>query len=67
MTEAIQIDDAVFNDGNRYGGYDGTGWGHGVRNVVFSPTALNKSPETWIRLEDGHTRARVTLDDAYGR
>ncbi|KZP11437.1 Metallo-dependent phosphatase [Athelia psychrophila] len=56
-----------FNKHSGYGGYDRTGWGHGVRNMVFSPTALNKFPETWIRLEGGHTRARVTLDDAYGR
>ena len=51
--------------GNRYGGYSGTGWGRGVRNIVFSTPDPTVGPETWIRLEEGETRARVTLDSNY--
>jgi hypothetical protein len=51
----------------RYGGYDRPGWGHGVRNIVFSSPDPVRGPETWIRLEDGQTRAKVTLDSTYGR
>jgi hypothetical protein len=61
-----------------YGGYSGTGWGHGVRNLVFPSAGLLTSAgdsdsrynttislETWIRLEEGETRARVLLDVSY--
>lgn len=58
---------------NRYGGYDapvGT-WGHGVRNLLFHTpdpvTDATTGVETWIRLQDGETRARIVLDGSYGR
>jgi hypothetical protein len=50
----------------RYGGYSSAGWGHGVRNIVFPSADPNAGLATWIRLEDGETRARVTLDSKYG-
>ncbi len=49
----------------RYGGYSGTGWGHGVRNVVFRSPKPSVGPETWIRMEDGETHARIILDSSY--
>ncbi|KAF7357110.1 Metallo-dependent phosphatase [Mycena sanguinolenta] len=49
-----------FNKHSGYGGYDKAGWGHGVRNVQFSPNRV----ETWIRLEDGDTRANLVLSGA---
>lgn len=51
----------------RYGGYSSAGWDHGVRNFVFSSSDAVVAPETWIRLENGTTRAHVTLDNNYGR
>jgi hypothetical protein len=51
----------------RYGGYSSAGWGHGVRNIVFPSADPTSGLATWIRFEDGHTRARVTLDSSYGR
>jgi len=48
-----------------YGGYTGTDWGYGVRNLVFKTPDPLDGVETWIRLEDGETRARVTLDKNY--
>ncbi|KAJ7764207.1 hypothetical protein B0H16DRAFT_1454750 [Mycena metata] len=57
-----------FNKHSGYGGYDKAGWGHGVRNVMFSlsptgnlreGTVLNA--ETWIQLESGEQRSRVNL------
>jgi hypothetical protein len=51
----------------RYGGYTGAGWGQGVRNIVFSSADPAIGLETWIRLEDGQTRAKVMLDGTYGR
>ncbi|KAJ7643115.1 Metallo-dependent phosphatase-like protein [Mycena polygramma] len=51
-----------FNKHSGYGGYDKPRWGHGVRNVVFTPGATDGTEvETWIRLEDGETRARLWL------
>ena len=55
---------AVFNY-HRYGGYSSAGWGHGVRNIVFSSPNPGDGLDTWIRLEYGETRARVTLDKNY--
>jgi hypothetical protein len=46
----------------RYGGYTGHGWGHGVRNILFQSPDPSVGLITWIRLEDGETRANVTLD-----
>lgn len=54
-----------FDKHSGYGGYSGDGWGHGVRNIVFSSPAPTGPLDTWIRLEDGETRARVTLDKSY--
>jgi hypothetical protein len=51
----------------RYGGYDSPGWGHGVRNIVLSSLDPSAGLETWIRFENGETRAKVTLDKYYGR
>ncbi|KAI0077617.1 Metallo-dependent phosphatase [Panus rudis PR-1116 ss-1] len=48
-----------------YGGYSDSDWGHGVRNVVFSSPDPKVGLDTWIRLEDGETRARVKLDKNY--
>ncbi|KAI0353413.1 Metallo-dependent phosphatase [Trametes cingulata] len=41
------------------------GWGHGVRNVVFRSPKPSVGPETWIRMEDGETHARIVLDSSY--
>ena len=38
-----------------------------MRNIVFRSPDLKKGVDTWIRLQGGETRARVTLDDTYGR
>ncbi|KAF9525411.1 Metallo-dependent phosphatase [Crepidotus variabilis] len=54
-----------FNKHSGYGGYDSAGWGHGVRNLLFRTPEPTASVETWIRLEEGEERARVTLDDKY--
>ena len=51
----------------RYGGYGQPSWGYGVRNLVFDTPDPNANVETWIRLQEGETRARVILDDQYGR
>ncbi|KAJ3761146.1 Metallo-dependent phosphatase-like protein [Lentinula raphanica] len=48
-----------------YGGYGEPSWGYGVRNLVFSSTDPNAGVQTWIRLEDGDTRATITLDKNY--
>jgi hypothetical protein len=50
-----------------YGGIEKPYWGHGVRNLVFRSADPQEGIETWIRLEDGNTRARVVLDSGYGR
>jgi hypothetical protein len=49
----------------RYGGYSSAGWGHGVRNLVFNSPDPSAGVETWIRLENGDTHARITLDKNY--
>ncbi|CAL1709282.1 unnamed protein product [Somion occarium] len=54
-----------FDKHSGYGGYSGTGWGHGVRNIVFTSPDPKEGLDTWIRLEDGETRARVKLDASY--
>lgn len=56
-----------FNKHSGYGGYGGAGWGKGVRNFVFKSPDPKVPVDTWIRLEAGEVRARVTLDDKYGR
>ena len=50
---------------DRYGGYSSTGWGHGVRNIVFRSPNPSVGPETWIRMEDGETHARIIMDASY--
>lgn len=55
-----------FSKHTGYGGYD-HGWGHGVRNIVFSSPSPTTAPETWIRMEAGDVHARITLDENYGR
>jgi len=57
----------MFRDVPRYGGYGQAGWGYGVRNIVFHTPDPKAGVETWIRFQDGQTRARVTLDGKYGR
>ncbi|KAG2340703.1 Metallo-dependent phosphatase [Suillus weaverae] len=56
-----------FDKHSGYGGYSSPGWGHGVRNIVFSSANPASGLETWILLEDGQTRARVTLNENYDR
>ncbi|CAA7268305.1 unnamed protein product [Cyclocybe aegerita] len=56
-----------FDKHSGYGGYGQAGWGYGVRNILFHAPDPKASVETWIRLEAGETRARVFLDDEYGR
>lgn len=52
-----------------YGGYGQPSWGYGVRNFVFHASDIrdNESQlaqvESWIRLEEGDTRAHVWLDN----
>ncbi|KAG5726696.1 putative inactive purple acid phosphatase 16 [Termitomyces sp. T112] len=59
--------DVIFCFGKHsgYGGYTGDGWGYGVRNLVFKSSEPTDGVETWIRLEDGETRARITLNKQY--
>jgi len=54
-----------FDKHSGYGGYSSDGWGHGVRNIVFNSPKPTDGLDTWIRLQDGTTRARVTLDPSY--
>ncbi|KAH8083286.1 Metallo-dependent phosphatase-like protein [Cristinia sonorae] len=54
-----------FDKHSGYGGYSSDTWGHGVRNILFKSTKPHDSVETWIRLEEGETRARVVLDKNY--
>ncbi|KAJ3561375.1 hypothetical protein NP233_g10228 [Leucocoprinus birnbaumii] len=58
-----------FDKHSGYGGYTGTDWGYGVRNLVFhlsSNTSELPKVESWIRLEEGETRAHVWIDDTLG-
>ncbi|KXN84652.1 putative inactive purple acid phosphatase 16, partial [Leucoagaricus sp. SymC.cos] len=55
-----------------YGGYGDPSWMYGVRNIVFhssTNTVGDTLPkvESWIRLEEGETRAHVWLNDNYDR
>ncbi|KAJ7593238.1 Metallo-dependent phosphatase-like protein [Mycena floridula] len=61
--------DVIFCFGKHsgYGGYGTDGWGFGVRNLVFSTPNPACGVRTWIRLEDGSTRAEITLDEMYKR
>ncbi|TFK83619.1 Metallo-dependent phosphatase [Polyporus arcularius HHB13444] len=54
-----------FDKHSGYGGYSSTGWGHGVRNIVFRSPNPKVGPETWIRMEDGETHARIIMDSSY--
>ncbi|CCL99776.1 uncharacterized protein FIBRA_01798 [Fibroporia radiculosa] len=54
-----------FSKHSGYGGYSDAGWGHGVRNILFSSPEPGDAVETWIRLENGTTRARVMLNAGY--
>ncbi|KAG2003214.1 phosphatase DCR2 [Coprinopsis cinerea AmutBmut pab1-1] len=56
-----------FDKHSGYGGYSKDGWGHGVRNFVFRDANPRSPIDTWIRLEEGEIRAKVVLDDNYGR
>ncbi|KAK0203927.1 Metallo-dependent phosphatase [Desarmillaria ectypa] len=56
-----------FNKHSGYGGYGQYSWGFGIRNLVFTSTDPKDGVETWIRLEGGETRARIVLDDNYGK
>jgi len=52
-----------------YGGYGQPSWGYGVRNFVFHVSDIRDGEsrlaqvESWIRLEEGDTRAHVWLDN----
>ncbi|OSX63405.1 hypothetical protein POSPLADRAFT_1069817 [Postia placenta MAD-698-R-SB12] len=54
-----------FSKHSGYGGYSDAGWGHGIRNIVFSSPSPTDGLESWIRMEDGETHARVILDADY--
>lgn len=54
-----------FDKHSGYGGYDKPGWGHGVRNLLFRSSHPDHGIETWIRFENGTTRARIILDVKY--
>ncbi|KAI0764830.1 Metallo-dependent phosphatase [Fomes fomentarius] len=54
-----------FDKHSGYGGYSSQGWGQGVRNIVFRSPNPKVGPETWIRMEDGETHARIVLDSSY--
>ncbi|KAF9446424.1 Metallo-dependent phosphatase [Macrolepiota fuliginosa MF-IS2] len=56
-----------FDKHSGYGGYGDPSWGYGVRNIVFHPAKGKPKVESWIRLEEGETRAHVWLDDNLGR
>ncbi|TFK33984.1 Metallo-dependent phosphatase-like protein [Crucibulum laeve] len=56
-----------FDKHSGYGGYGQPEWGYGVRNIHFTSPDPTHGVETWIRLEEGETRARIMLDHAYGR
>ena len=51
----------------RYGGYGEHSWGYGIRNLKFHTPDPTAGVETWITLQEGEMRARVVLDDQYGR
>uniref|UniRef100_A0A0W0G322 Calcineurin-like phosphoesterase domain-containing protein n=1 Tax=Moniliophthora roreri TaxID=221103 RepID=A0A0W0G322_MONRR len=61
------VRDVIFCFGKHsgYGGYGQPEWGYGVRNVLFSSPDPKQGVETWIRLEQGETRARIILDSNY--
>ncbi|KAI0777503.1 Metallo-dependent phosphatase [Trametes elegans] len=54
-----------FDKHSGYGGYSSAGWGHGVRNIAFRSFKPSVGPETWIRMENGDTHARIILDGSY--
>ncbi|EKM77163.1 hypothetical protein AGABI1DRAFT_115363 [Agaricus bisporus var. burnettii JB137-S8] len=58
-----------FDKHSGYGGYGDSSWGYGVRNIVFHAPGNGKGKpkvESWIRLEEGQTRAHVWLDHTLG-
>ncbi|KAJ3571996.1 hypothetical protein NP233_g3383 [Leucocoprinus birnbaumii] len=57
-----------FDKHSGYGGYGQPEWGYGVRNILFHspPGGGLAKAESWIRLEEGETRAHVWLDDTLG-
>ncbi|EEB94537.1 hypothetical protein MPER_06633, partial [Moniliophthora perniciosa FA553] len=61
------VRDVIFCFGKHsgYGGYTQPDWEYGVRNILFSSADPRKGVETWIRLEQGETRARIILDGNY--
>ncbi|KAG5651509.1 hypothetical protein H0H81_008374 [Sphagnurus paluster] len=56
-----------FNKHTGYGGYGPQEWGFGVRNLQFTSPDPRAPVKTWIRLENGQTRAAITLDERYKR
>lgn len=56
-----------FNKHTGYGGYGQPGWGHGVRNFLFTLPNLTSSVRSWVTMEDGTVIDEVVLDQAYGR
>lgn len=36
-----------------------------MRNIVFRSPSPSVGPETWIRMEDGETHARIIMDSSY--
>ncbi|KAJ8521806.1 hypothetical protein ONZ45_g1542 [Pleurotus djamor] len=54
-----------FDKHSGYGGYGDKAWNYGVRNILFRSPSPNEGIETWIRLEEGETRARAFLDENF--
>ncbi|KAF5313895.1 hypothetical protein D9619_013002 [Psilocybe cf. subviscida] len=55
-----------FDKHSGYGGYSSDGWEYGVRNLLFHSPDPTVPVETWIRLQEGETRARILLNSTYG-
>ena len=51
----------------RHSGYGGYGsWTRGSRQIFLDESILEKSVETWIRLEDESISGAVMLNSTYG-
>lgn len=54
-----------FSKHSGYGGYSSKGWGRGARILLLHSSFPHDGIETYILLEDGSTRAKVTLNEGY--
>lgn len=48
-----------------YGGYNGSGWGWGVRDLVFEQFDTITSMKTWIRMENGDVKGFLNISDTF--